>query len=173
MTNSLSVMLACASMLPIQASAAVGAAPAQGQESLDRVADLARTAQVSGSLERANQSMNRGYDLAAAGERPVDPADATQQQPPQLNPAPPEQGIHYAQVPTITDDKEKDDSAAKAAAKKKVDLQRAVVGGIGGALVLAVFGFIFGGPIGALAMGAIGFGVMAGITYMNNNPIGG
>lgn len=63
-------------------------------------------------------------------------------------------------------------AAAKAKAdKNKLDLKRAVIGGMGGALVLGVFGFIFGGPIGALAMGAVGFGVMAGVSYLNNNPI--
>lgn len=72
--------------------------------------------------------------------------------------------------PVSTPDADKPDGKADADKKKK-NLQRAAIGGAGGALVLGVFGFIFGGPIGAIAMGAIGFGVMAGITYMNNNPI--
>ena len=70
-------------------------------------------------------------------------------------------------------DKE-DAAAAEAKAKadkNKLDLKRAVIGGMGGALVLGVFGFIFGGPIGALALGAVGFGLMAGVSYLNNNPI--
>ncbi|TBR23687.1 hypothetical protein EPO15_05485 [bacterium] len=72
--------------------------------------------------------------------------------------------------PTTTPDKAPADTAAEDAKKKK-DLQRMAIGGMGGALVLGVFGFIFGGPIGAIAMGAIGFGLMAGVTYLNNNPI--
>lgn len=73
-------------------------------------------------------------------------------------------------APPTTPDAEKPDTSA-ADAKKKKDLQRAAIGGMGGALVLGVFGFIFGGPIGAIAMGAVGFGVMAGVSYLNNNPI--
>ncbi|MBI3300416.1 MAG: hypothetical protein HYZ75_19800 [Elusimicrobia bacterium] len=73
----------------------------------------------------------------------------------------------------IRPDKE-DSKAAKEkekAAKGKTDFKRAVIGGMGGALVLGVFGFIFGGPVGALAMGAVGFALMAGVSYINNNPI--
>lgn len=70
----------------------------------------------------------------------------------------------------VSPDKEKPDSAAEDAKKKK-DLQRMAIGAAGGAIVLGVFGFIFGGPIGAIAMAAIGAGIMAGVTYLNNNPI--
>lgn len=73
-------------------------------------------------------------------------------------------------APPTTPDAEKPDTTA-ADAKKKKDLQRAAIGGLGGGIVLGVFGFIFGGPIGAIAMGAVGFGIMAGVSYLNNNPI--
>jgi hypothetical protein len=91
--------------------------------------------------------------------------------PPTAGPGFPRQAPNIVnERPVSTPDAEKPDGKADADKKKK-NLQRAAIGGAGGALVLGVFGFIFGGPIGAIAMGAIGFGVMAGITYMNNNPI--
>lgn len=90
-------------------------------------------------------------------------------QPPSAGPAPRVPDITNG-APAPTPDVEKPSTAAEDAKKKK-DLQRMAIGGAGGAIVLGVFGFIFGGPIGALAMGALGFGIMAGVTYLNNNPI--
>ncbi len=172
------------------------AAPASGTSAARPAAELARDRDAAGRTGSEGQSRAADFANREAGGPTVSAAPP----PSGIDPAlaeecsrwnsaeaarraqaaePPPGSLRTPTVPNIanagavTPDKEKDDSAAKAAAKKKVDLQRAVIGGMGGALVLGVFGFIFGGPIGALAMGAIGFGVMAGVSYMNNNPIGG
>lgn len=162
----LGVALAVLAGLP--AGAGVVGAPTVSHEGLEKLGDLTENARLAASLENANQNLSRGYDVAASAPA-VTPADATPENP-ALKQAPPQQGLHIAAVPPTTPDVEKPDTSAEDAKKKK-NLQRAVIGGVGGAAVLAVFGFIFGGPIGALAMGAVGFALLAGVTHLNNNPI--
>lgn len=160
--------LALAVLAALPAGAQVVGAQTASHEGLERFADLTENARMAASLENANQKLSRGYDVASSAT-PVTPAQETPT-PEALKQAPPQQGIHYAAVPPTTPDVEKPDTSADEK-KKKTNLQRAVIGGIGGAAVLAVFGFIFGGPIGALAMGAVGFALLAGVTHLNNNPI--
>lgn len=167
MKNSvLGVALAVLTAFPVRAQL-VGA-PTASHEGLEKLGDLTENARMAASLENANQNLSRGYDVAAAATA-VTPADGTQA-PTGLEQAPPQKGTHFVEIPPVSPDAEKPDGSAEADKKKK-NLQRAVIGGIGGAAVFAVFGFIFGGPIGALAMGAVGFGLLAGITHLNNNPI--
>lgn len=163
--NALTFALVLASM---PATAAVTSQPTASHEGLTQFADLTENARLAASLETANHKLSRGYDVASAAPA-VAPA-AAPATPPALDPAPPQQGVHYAAVPPTTPDVEKPDTSA-GDLKKKKNLQRAVMGGIGGAAVLAVFGFIFGGPIGAMAGAAIGFALLAGVTHLNNNPI--
>lgn len=148
--------------------AGVVAAPTPSHEGLEQFADLTQNARAAASLENANQNLSRGFDVAAAAPAAA-PANGTPT-PAGLEQAPPQQGIHYAEVPPMKPDVDPPDTKAEDEAKKK-NLQRAMIGGVGGGFVLAVFGFIFGGPIGALALGAVGFAAFAGITHMNNNPI--
>ncbi|TPW20348.1 MAG: hypothetical protein FD126_1776 [Elusimicrobia bacterium] len=164
--SALGVALSVLAVLPARAQL-VGAQTAS-HEGLEKFADLTENARMAASLENANQNLSRGYDVASAAPA-VTPAQGTPT-PSGLEQAPPEQGAHYNAVPPGAPDVEKPDGSAEADKKKK-NLQRAVIGGIGGAAVFAVFGFIFGGPVGALAMGALGFGLLAGITHLNNNPI--
>ncbi|MBI3300415.1 MAG: hypothetical protein HYZ75_19795 [Elusimicrobia bacterium] len=166
MTRALSLVLAASLTAP--ASAAVNAGPdGAGRQSLERVADLAA----------AGQPLSRGYDAAgspAAGTA----VDNSAPLPSGLEGSGAGSGVRYNSIPRpdgslIRADKE-DEAAAKKKeedAKEKSDFKRAMIGGAAAGMVLAVFGFIFGGPMGALALGAIGFGAFAGITYLNNNPI--
>ena len=165
-THALGVALAVLAASPARAAMVGAQTPAH--ENLEKFADLTENARMAASLENANQNLSRGFDVASAAPA-VAPAQGAPT-PNGLEPAPPQQGAHYAAVPPTTPDAEAKDTSAEYEKKKK-NLQRAVIGGIGGAAVLAVFGFIFGGPIGALAMGAIGFALLAGVTHLNNNPI--
>lgn len=166
MKSALSVALAVMTALPALAGAP--AAPTPAREGLEQFADLTQNARAAARLENANQDLSRGFDASAAA--PAVAAAAETPANPDLKQAPPEQGIHYSAPPAVTPDAEKPDTKAEDDKKKK-NLQRTVLGGIGGAAVLAVFGFIFGGPVGALAMGAVGFALLAGVTHLNNNPI--
>lgn len=165
-TSAFGVALALMFASPVRAG--VASAPTPSHESLEKFADLSQNARTARRLESANQNLSRGYDASAAAPSVAAAADAPTN--PDLKQAPPEQGIHFSAPPAVSPDVEVPDTKA-ADEKKKKNLQRAVIGGIGGGAVLAVFGFIFGGPIGALAMGAIGFGLLAGVTHLNNNPI--
>lgn len=151
-------------------AAAVPAAPTPTHENLEQFADLSQNARAAARLENANQDLSRGYDASAAA--PAVAAAAGTPTKPEFEQAPPEQGIHYSPIPDIKPDAKPADTKAEDD-KKKLNLKRDVIGGIGGAAVLAVFGFIFGGPIGALALGAVGFALLAGVTHLNNNPIDG
>ncbi|MBI5244968.1 MAG: hypothetical protein HY922_14985 [Elusimicrobia bacterium] len=51
------------------------------------------------------------------------------------------------------------------------NLKKDAIGGAFGAAGFGILGFIFGGPVGALIGGMIGFGLMAAVTHLNNNPI--
>lgn len=166
MKSALSVALAALTVNP--ALAGVTTAPTPAREGLEQFADLTQNARTAARLENANQDLSRGFDASAAAPAVAAAADTPSN--PDLKQAPPEQGIHYSAPPPTTPDAEKPDTKAEDDKKKK-NLQRTVLGGIGGGAVLAVFGFIFGGPVGALAMGALGFGLLAGVTHLNNNPI--
>ncbi|MBI5595734.1 MAG: hypothetical protein HY928_06550 [Elusimicrobia bacterium] len=171
MNTSLRVLLALSIAAPLQAG--VAATAGQGRDSLDKVSALAQEAQSSASLEHAGQALSRGYEAASA-PAPT-PADGTAVNPPELQPAPPEPGAHFTTIPQPPIGEDKEDLSAKKAAEeaaaKKKDLQRMALGGAGGAIVFAIIGFIFGGPLGALAGAALGFGALAGVTYLNNHPI--
>lgn len=163
----LGVALAVLTALP--ARAGVASAPTPSHEGLEKFADLTQNARAAHRLENANQDLSRGYDASAAAPS-VAAASADAPTNPDLKQAPPEQGIHFSAPPAVSPDVEVPNTKGEDEKKKK-NLQRAVIGGIGGGAVLAVFGFIFGGPIGAIAMGALGFGLLAGVTHLNNNPI--
>lgn len=169
--SALRVALAVFAAAP--ALARVPSAPTGTHENLEQFADLTRNARTAASLENANTHLSRGYDASAAG--PTVLAAAQTPQNPDLKQAPPEQGVHYTPIPQpdpsqITPDKAPPDNSAEEEKKKK-NLQRAMIGGAGGAAVLAVFGFIFGGPVGALVGAGVGFALLAGVTHLNNNPI--
>ncbi|TBR23686.1 hypothetical protein EPO15_05480 [bacterium] len=166
--SALRAVLAVLCAAPV--SAAIPTAPTPTQENLEQFADLSQTARTAARLENANQNLSRGYDASAAAPSVAAAADTPSNS--GLEPAPPEQGIHYSSPPDVTPDKAPADTAAEDAKKKK-NLQRAMIGGAGGAAVLAVFGFIFGGPVGALLGAGIGFALLAGVTHLNNNPIDG
>ncbi|MFA6093880.1 MAG: hypothetical protein WCU88_10010 [Elusimicrobiota bacterium] len=64
--------------------------------------------------------------------------------------------------------KEKDDAER---AKLMKELKRDAIGGAFGAVGFGILGMIFGGPVGMFVGAAVGFGIMAGVTHLNNNPI--
>lgn len=171
MNTSLRVLLALSIAAPLNAG--VAATAGQGRESLDKISTAAQDARSAASLEHAGQTLSRGYEAAAAPS-PI-AADGTATNPPELQPAPPEPGAHYTAIPQPPIGADKEDTSAKKAAEeaaaKKKDLQRMAIGGLGGAIVFGVIGFIFGGPVGALIGAGLGFGVLAGVTYFNNHPI--
>ena len=70
--------------------------------------------------------------------------------------------------PAITPDVEQ---AKKDDAKKKADLARSALGGAYGAVAFGILGMIFGGPFGLVVGAMVGFGLVGGMTYLNNNKI--
>jgi hypothetical protein len=64
------------------------------------------------------------------------------------------------------------DAQDKKTKELMTNLKKDAIAGCFGAAGFGMLGFIFGGPIGAVVGGLIGFGLMGAVTHLNNNPPG-
>jgi len=132
-----------------------GAISADRQTNPEAAAQNARFAgrQVAGAVDATHQSQ-----VPTSGNFTISPPPSRQR------PA----------VPQVTPDSH-DDSAAKAAAeakKKKDNMKKNALGGVFGGVAGLAFAWALGfGPLGIILGAVIGFGIMFGVTHVQNNGV--
>lgn len=158
-------------LLAVPAAASIGAAGGPAQRALTNAQASVAAASGAPSGEAAAAGLQHAFDNNAAAPAVAAGQTAGRKTPAKLQAPPAKQADQPPPLPPLkADDGASKTQADKEAAHQATELKRAAVGGVGGALVLGIFGFIFGGPAGALLMAAVGAAVFGGLAYLNNNP---